>query len=300
MQFCFHRAELLTAERTSLGAVALALFIMTVEMIFPHAAYSQSLVGPWSEQPKSSVRLIAAASGPEDRPWQIGVELELAAGALTYWRTPGGAGVAPVFDFAGTENVADVEVRYPVPQRIEEEGTEVYGYRDTVTFPLDVTPMDPSRHIRLTLTLSYAVCERICLPARAKTALDLPPRPASSPSDDAQSLAIAGARALVPRLSSARERDAKLSIAPVADATPPTWRVVVRDEAVRDLFVEGAEGWYFETRKAAASGEFLIIEADRPSSMVDEAAALPVTLTLAQSPQSSEFRVLLDRAAPSR
>jgi DsbC/DsbD-like thiol-disulfide interchange protein len=244
------------------------------------------------------MRLIAAPSESVDRPWRVGVEIHLAEGALTYWRTPGGAGVAPVFSFAESMNVAQVAIRYPAPTRIEEEGTEVYGYRDDVTFPLEVTPREASLPMILTLTLSYAVCERICLPAQATAALDLPARPAPTPLEDAQSLALARAEASVPQPLSRGERDAMVSIAPLEGAIPPAWRVVVHGDAARDLFAEAADGWYFETRRADVPGAFLIIQAEKPKTAGD--AAVPVTLTLAGSPRSYEFGAMLDRRAAER
>jgi DsbC/DsbD-like thiol-disulfide interchange protein len=297
MQIRFHAAEMTLAARRRPCAVALSVLVL-LQMLSVRAAQAEPRVSAWSTDPKSSVRLIAAPSESVERPWRVGVEIHLADGALTYWRTPGGAGVAPVFSFADSMNVAKVAVRYPAPTRIEEEGTEVYGYRDDVTFPLEVTPHEAGLPMILALTLSYAVCERICLPAKATAVLDLPARPAPFQTEDAQSLAIARAEALVPRPLSQSERDTKVSIAAVEGAIPPTWRVVVRGDAARDLFAEAADGWYFETRKADVPGAFLIVQAEKPKTALD--AAVPVTLTLTGSPQSYEFAAMLDRRAAER
>jgi len=244
------------------------------------------------------VRLIAAPAAADSLARRAGVEIRLATGALTYWRTPGGAGVAPVFDFAGSENVAKVDLAYPAPTRIEEEGTEVYGYQDNVTFPLRLEPREPGRAMRLALTLSYAVCDRICLPAKATVHLDLPLFPAPSLPEDAEAIAIARAEASVPRQLSTQERDTKVSIEPVAGASLPSWRVVIREESVHDLFAEAADGWYFETRKAAEPGAFLIVQAEKPTAAGND--AVPVTLTLTGPQRPYAFGAALDRETAGR
>jgi DsbC/DsbD-like thiol-disulfide interchange protein len=244
------------------------------------------------------MRLIAASSGSPSPAWHAGVEIHLATGALTYWRSPGGAGVAPVFAFTDSENIAKVDVGYPAPTRIEEEGTDVYGYRDEVIFPLRITPREPDRPMTLALTLSFAVCERICLPAKATAALDLPPSPPPSPSGDAEAAAIARAEAEVPRPLSERERDAKVSITAMTGASPPSWRVVVHEDPARDLFAEAPDGWYFETRKADQPGTFMIVQAEAPAASGD--APVPVTLTLTGPRLSYELSAVLDRVTVAR
>src|SRR5258708_4657987 len=71
-----------------------------------------------------------------------GVELVLDPGWYTYWRTPGEAGVPPLFDFSGSENVANVEVLYPAPMRKDADGTVSLIYQDEVVLPLTVTPKE--------------------------------------------------------------------------------------------------------------------------------------------------------------
>jgi DsbC/DsbD-like thiol-disulfide interchange protein len=312
MQYRFQLARIMRARRFRRCLAALVL----VPGLSLESAGAEPFVSAWSTGPKSSVRLIAASSAASPRLWRAGVEVRLVTGALTYWRSPGGVGIAPEFAFADSVNVAAVAVAYPAPRRIEEEGTAVYGYRDAVTFPLGVTPREAAHPMRLALTLSFAVCERICLPATATAILDLPPsqpgslpdalhHPATgsldlpvSPPEDEQGQAIAWAEALVPRRLSERERDAAISITVVEGASPPSWRVVVHEDLPRDLFVEAGDGWYFETRKAAVPGTFLIVQAETPMAGGD--AAVPVTLTLAGPRQSYEFSAVLDRKTMAR
>ena len=58
-------------------------------------------------------------------------------GAITYWRDPGDAGVPPTFDFAGSDNVANVEPVFPLPSGSPNpDGSEAFGYERGVILPL--------------------------------------------------------------------------------------------------------------------------------------------------------------------
>ena len=143
-------------------------------MVAPAANAGES---PWATTDKAKVRLLsagpAAASGASIL--RGGVEIEIARGWHTYWRYPGDAGVPPRFDWSGSGNLAAVEVRYPAPMRIPESGgSKVIGYLDHVVFPLRIRIADPARPVRLRLRLDFAVCEKICIPAEARLALDVP------------------------------------------------------------------------------------------------------------------------------
>jgi DsbC/DsbD-like thiol-disulfide interchange protein len=301
MQNFFQRVDAASHRHFSFhfGCRGIAVVTLTAaHLLLVTQAGAQTLAGSWSPGPKSSVRLIAAVLGSPSPSWHGAVEIRLAPGALTYWRTPGGAGVAPVFSFDPSENIADVAVDFPAPTRIAEEGTEIYGYLDQASFPLRIVPREPDRPMRLAVTLSYAVCDRICLPAKANLSLDLPPGPSPAASDDALAVAIARAEAAIPRPMSDRERDTQVSIAPVAGAAPRSWRIVVDGAGTSDLFVEAAEGWYFESRKATEPGAFLVVEADRPRTAAGGPVPIIVTLTGQQGART--FGAVLDSGTAGR
>ncbi|MBI3441560.1 MAG: copper resistance protein, partial [Proteobacteria bacterium] len=53
----------------------------------------------------TQARLFSAVSGVDQlKTIQAAVEVKLEPGWKTYWRTPGEAGLAPVFDWAGSTN----------------------------------------------------------------------------------------------------------------------------------------------------------------------------------------------------
>ena len=217
----------------------------------------------WARASKAEARLIAGAAG------EAAVELRLAPGAITYWRNPGDSGAPPRFDFAGSRNLARAEPRFPAPKRIvEPDGSAAFGYDDAVVFPIAVAPVDASQPVELKLKFDYAVCEKLCLPAKADLALTLP-QGGSSP----YAAAIAAAAAVVPRVSDLGALGGAL--APVG---AEAWRLCVKAEPgpSRDVFVEAPEGWWFATKPAAAADGracFAVELQQKP-----DGAALPVNV----------------------
>lgn len=101
------------------------------------------------------------------------VELRLAPGWKTYWRSPGDAGIPPTFDWSGSENVKDIRLHWPAPQVFEANGMQTIGYHDSLVLPVEVTPEDPSRPVKLAVEISLGVCDEICMPAVVDLAADL-------------------------------------------------------------------------------------------------------------------------------
>lgn len=232
-----------------------------------------ALVGPLA-----TARLIAAR-GPDGRHWTVGVVVTLKPNAITYWRAPGEAGVPPTFDFSASTNVAGTSVAYPVPKRITEGDLDVAGYDGEVVFPVEVSLQNVDAGATLRLKLDYATCEKICLPAHADLALDLPALVASA---DAALLQTFSTR--VPRAVSAADVS---EITAVTRETPDTWRVIPKDVGAQDLFVEAPEG-FFVTTKRDGDG-FRLTIAEHPADRVVPDA---IRVTLA-SPQPIEFTLAL-------
>ena len=220
----------------------------------------------WAAGAKHEARLIAAGGD------LAGFEIKLAPGAITYWRDPGDSGLPPTFDFAGSDNVAAVEPDFPAPKRIREaDGGQAFGYDGGVVFPLKVKPRDATKPVTLALHADFAVCEKVCLPAKARLTLTLPAAAASPYAG-----AIDGALAAVPRAVPPKD------FGELSPAGGQSWRLCAPREAgpPRDLFVEPPEGWWVT---AAATGDepgrdcFTIALRDKPK---DAALPVPLRLTL--------------------
>jgi DsbC/DsbD-like thiol-disulfide interchange protein len=149
----------------------------------------------WDVDTRSAVRLVAARALVESGVnfLRAGVELRLQSGWKTYWRYPGDSGVPPVFDFGSSENVKSVTVLWPAPERFPDGVGYSIGYKDSVILPLRVLPRDERKPVILRLKLDYAVCESLCVPAKAKVELQL------TGGDSASDAALAAAEARVPK-----------------------------------------------------------------------------------------------------
>jgi DsbC/DsbD-like thiol-disulfide interchange protein len=191
----------------------------------------------WDGDARSAVRLLAGSPLGADGALRAGVEVRLATGWKTYWRYPGDSGVPPVFDFSKSENVKSVSILWPAPHRFMDDGGASIGYKGGVIFPVHVVPESPNRPATLRLTLDYAVCERLCVPAKGAAILELASRP--SPHDSR----LRAAEAQAPRQASVGEA-APFGIAAVRlEPGSPYPRVVVEIAAPAtaplDLFAEG-------------------------------------------------------------
>jgi DsbC/DsbD-like thiol-disulfide interchange protein len=134
-----------------------------------------SLESSWARTSNAEVRLLTAGVPASGAPIRAGLQIRLAPGWHTYWRYPGDAGVPPRLDWSASSNVADVSVRWPAPERIPlEGGLGSIGYHGDFILPLQVRPADPARAVLLRVKLDFGVCEKICIPAEARAALDIP------------------------------------------------------------------------------------------------------------------------------
>jgi DsbC/DsbD-like thiol-disulfide interchange protein len=192
---------------------------------------------PWSTETHSRVRLISGSNAPAQATLRAGLDILLAPGWKTYWRYPGDSGVPPSFDFSASRNVRMVNVLWPAPHRMADGSGQSIGYEERVIMPLRVVPKDPRRPVLLDLKLSYAVCEKLCVPAQAVARLTL------KPTESSQDAALAAAEARVPKPAELGGTG-PLAIRGVRrENGNPRSRVVVEvtapEHAAIDLFAEG-------------------------------------------------------------
>ncbi|TXH96001.1 MAG: hypothetical protein E6Q73_14095 [Pseudorhodobacter sp.] len=102
-----------------------------------------------------------------------GLSLTLAPGWKTYWRRPGEAGIPPVFDWSGSQNVASVRVHWPSPVMFHTNGMMTVGYKDGVVLPLEVVPKVAGQPIHLKARVDMGICNDICMPAQVTVSADL-------------------------------------------------------------------------------------------------------------------------------
>lgn len=190
--------------RVSLGLAAPLLIVCAATNVRAEDA------SPWQRDTHSAVRLLAGSrSGPV---LLGGIAIQLEPGWKTYWRTPGDSGVPPRFDFSKSENVEAVTVMWPAPARFDDgAGGASLGYKHQVVLPLRIVAKSPDKPLTLRAAISYAVCEKLCIPVEAST--ELPFASVASTEDGA----LAAALDTVPKPAN------------IGDPNPVTIRDVKRD-----------------------------------------------------------------------
>ncbi len=237
--------------------------------------YGESARADWVSSAKSQARLVDG--GVIDGARTAGAQIRLDGAAVTYWRDPGEAGAPPVFDFAGSENVAEAKILYPQPARIDEDGVQAFGYQHEVIFPIRVTPRDAAKPVVLALKLDYAVCEKICLPVHAQMRLELPP---SVPAGAEGAQLVTDALKQTPKPLDAAQAKRIAAVAPAASADGKAqWLLKILQSGAENIFVEAPEGFYVEARPAGEKGAFLLTLAEHPAGRPAPGAPVRVTVT---------------------
>ena len=277
--------------RAALG-LALAALASTLAVEARAQDASPKDASPWQRGAHSAVRLLAGSrSGPV---LLGGIAVQLDPGWKTYWRTSGDSGVPPRFDFSKSDNIEAVTVLWPAPTKFDDgAGGTSLGYHDQVVLPLRIVAKNADKPATLRAEISYAVCEKICIPIEANAelafasvastedsvlfaALDTVPKPASV--GDPNPLTIRDVK-----------REGKSTV--LVDVVAPDARMV-------NLFVEGpTPDWALPVPKLLDHGppgvKRFAFELDGvPLGIDPEGAALK--LTLVSGERSYEFNINLD------
>ena len=232
----------------------------------------------------------------------VGIQIHLDPGYKTYWREPGDSGLPPVFDWQGSENVATVDVRWPVPVRFADGSGSSIGYKDSVILPVLVTLRDTAQRARLKLKIDYGICAELCVPALGEGDLTLLP-------DTVVTLhreRVEAALGTVPQ--SARLGDGVLpgvvGIEPDVKQTALHVKVAgLGGSGEPDLFVEGPKGWYFgqPVLSGATDGtelDWLVPLEQKPDA--GSLAGLTLTLTAVAGSKATETSIRLDEQGRAR
>lgn len=150
-------------------------FLIFLACFFCFQPVAQAQETPWQSGDYLQARLVSAVKGVGNAEFfPVALELKIAAGWHIYWRTPGDAGLAPALNWDGSTNVAATDMKWPAPARFEMFGMQSFGYKDTVLFPVIVTPREVGKPVALTLKADIMVCKDICVPQDFTLALSVP------------------------------------------------------------------------------------------------------------------------------
>jgi len=249
---------------------------------------------PWVEDINSAVRLIAGANKSDAESLRAGIEIKMQPGWHTYWRYPGDSGVPPRFDFSDSDNVASVKVLYPAPHAFTDEAGTTIGYKNNVIFPLRVFPRQNDKPVTLRAKIDYAVCEKLCVPAEARTELTI------DRATGADNAALVAAEARVPQpvsaaeagLTARRANDDKRKPLVFVDLAAPTGQPV-------ELFVEGPTAeWALPIPKPApgapAGHQHFGFALDGLPPGVDPKGPFELTFTIVRDGRATEVKTHLD------
>lgn len=243
--------------RRSMGKIAVTGFVMVTMSWTAHA--QQPVETPWVDTAQSRIRLVAGNDPSQQGVRVILVEMQLQPSWKTYWRMPGDAGIPPSFDWAGSENLGPVEVRYAAPSIFIDQGGTTIGYKTAVTFPVYARPPDAEAPTRVKVELAFGICREVCIPVEAKLSLDIPPA-AVVPKE---TLAALNAKVPVRKtlVDAGRGLPAVSAITFEGGASAP--RLKIKTNGVTDLFLEGPAGLYVPLpRRSAGPEEAATFEVD--------------------------------------
>lgn len=223
-----------------------------VALIAPATASpSLAAVGNWVAGENVRLRLLASGldlNGQLD----AAIEIELADGWHTYWINPGQAGIPPVFDFSGSQNVGKESITFPVPESWSDGQTDSNIYEGRVVLPVKVPVEDPAKPVRLAVKVDLGVCATVCIPVALSDAVEVKPG-----MTDLEALGILNLAAVDlpeqahPGAFAVEDLTAKQTKENLYRLTAKV--SVPRPDDV-ELFVAGPEGW-FVGRAERVSGE---------------------------------------------
>jgi suppressor for copper-sensitivity B len=268
-----------------------SIIMLTAGLVPAVSGVAGAAVTDWVGDSHAAVRLITATdSVAADSTLEAGLEFRFAKGWHGYWRTPGDAGVAPLIDWSGSENIARHDIAWPAPHRLVIEDLQNIVYDNHVVLPVKLSLEKPGAPARILISLAYAACSEICVPYQADLALQLPPGAGGTSPEAA---AINAARKTVPGTAAA----AGIDIIGTRVAGPASEPVLVVDLLSKDrpfmqpdLFIEGIGNGIpaapkIELQANANAARLTVRMSQVPPS------DRPLTLTMTDQDRAAEFQV---------
>jgi DsbC/DsbD-like thiol-disulfide interchange protein len=217
------------------------LLVALLAMIGHLTAPAQAGTSDWVSVTGGAARVITSGP-PENGAYRVGLEFSLDPGWHTYWRFPGEAGIPPQLDFSASENLAEADVKYPVPSRYDDGFTTSIVYEEGVVLPILVRPVDPDLPVTLRLSVFFGICKDICVPGDGAFEITLSPEDAD---DRVAGLLISRDLKLIPETVTP-EASGIASIKSEDGDKGPVLRIEAHVESPDDpdLFAEGPQGSY--------------------------------------------------------
>ncbi len=170
------------------------IFFICLAAGLPPATQSADI---WPPLPKA---VLVSASGGIDADGRARAVLQIKLGASwkTFWTGAAPYTIPPRLSWTDSQNFISASLTAPFPQRVDNAGITVLGYKNEAVFPLLLQAENPRQPIIARLTLDYAVCDRVCVPLQETLTLTIPP---DEPPNAANAALYARAFAQTPQLS---------------------------------------------------------------------------------------------------
>lgn len=284
-------AFLLAARRRTL---VLPFAIVMIALAAAAPDHALAAASGWAGDEHAEARLVTAAEAVgSGATVDAGLEIRMAPGWHTYWRTPGDAGIPTTIDWAGSENLAATTIAWPAPTRLTLQGLENYIYVDRVLLPIAIQLTEPGKPVLLRASVDYAACAEVCVPYHADLALDLP---AGMATPGPEAGLIAAARTHVPGTLEAAglALESATVAAPAVGAATLTIRLRGAGTPLHapELFVEGLHRGSANRPQVAVTrnGTLTTLTSHVAGVAASEIAGANLTFTLADGPdRSTEF-----------
>ncbi|WP_158969079.1 protein-disulfide reductase DsbD domain-containing protein [Chachezhania sediminis] len=196
------------------------------------------------------------------------IRLVLKDGWKTYWRAPGEAGIPPRFDWSGSRNLAGVEITWPTPKVIEQDGLTTIAYEHQMVLPIEIVPRHPGQPVVLRGRMEFGICSDVCIPGTLDFDRQIDGTSARNP-------AIAAAQADRPYSArEARVASATCTVRPTRNGLQLTAEIRMPSAGGREVAViEPGDGPYWAAgTRTERQGDRLIAS----SEVVSENGALPM------------------------
>ena len=241
-------------------------------------AHQSAIAGAsdWHEVDGAKVRLISMP-GLQPGTIKAGLQFKLENGWKTYWRSPGGSGIPPQFQFLGSENIASANVSFPVPQFFSEDNS--VGYKSDVTFPIDINLVKANTPTKINLSAFVGICSEICVPVQFQLST-VQETLGGTKVDIARELLAAQNK--VPGDATGQQYVASAVVGNDEPALLSFAAQVPENAQTVSLFVEAPDNWYIEQPKLAhrsdTESKFQLTLNNIPKDAKIEGTELKVTL----------------------
>lgn len=185
-------------------------FVHLAVVSFALGSFSFSSANAQAESDRAATEQVSAqllasvnAVSPGETLW-LGVQQKIIPHWHTYWINPGDSGVPTRIDWHLPEGVSAGAIQWPLPSRFALGPITNYGYADQVTLLTSVAIPESATigsALPLSATVSWLVCEEICIPQKVELALTLPVVAPTATQSKAINPLIEAARAKLPQPS---------------------------------------------------------------------------------------------------